>query len=366
MKVIKSKLMIYLIPSLLAVFIFIQLVAPGLGKALGYSAISKNQMKDTVDRKPAASGNDVRQENLNNIPSGKYYSYRANYSCKTYGKKNSIPSFADSYEIQNGKFCKLGDACQSVDSKRCYDKLPPDISFAKDFSNFTKEKEKFRKQISPIPEHCSIPSCAAPADICKFDELPPLDDEGCPQGCGTIVCKLGAEICPELNCAAPPQNCIYDGAAPLDANGCATGCGNLICESVRNTGFKCPVLNCPKPPENCNYDNSAGFDENGCSLGCGQLKCRLVQEKLNQCARQPQCATPPEGCFYAGEPARDSDGCVVGCGSLHCKKNIPKKCRQPVCDPPGERCRYDGNAPLDFNGCSTGCGNLICNSDETL
>ena len=367
MKLMWVKALYFLMPTALAAFIIFQTVMPLLDKAKGSSSSShKAQIKLTQSRKPANAEKVPEEDILKKIPSGTYYSYSANYSCKIPGKKNAIPSFVDSYEVANGKFCKLGDACQPINAIKCFEKLPADVIFAKDFSNFSKGKEKFRKQNSLVPEHCPMPSCAAPADICRFDEMPPLDDQGCPQGCGTIVCKLGAAVCPELNCAAPPQNCSYDGKAPIDSNGCATGCGNLVCESIRTTDFKCPALNCPKPPENCSYDTSGGYDDNGCPAGCGQLKCRHVNTKSVQCPRVTQCAAPPDGCFYAGEPARDENGCVVGCGSLHCKKNTPKDCKQPRCEPPSEFCRYDGNAPLDFKGCSTGCGNLICNADIPL
>jgi MYXO-CTERM domain-containing protein len=77
-----------------------------------------------------------------------------------------------------------------------------------------------------LARECPIPECAAPPEGCNYQGPAALDEDGCPIGCGKLVC---AQPCPIIDCAAPPPGCTYDGHATLDDNGCAASCGNLIC-----------------------------------------------------------------------------------------------------------------------------------------
>jgi hypothetical protein len=367
MKLNLSKLLYYALPAALAIFIMTQTIFPLFSKAGDHVSIQTKltSVKNNV-RKPATSEFKTAEFALSNAPNGVYYTYKTDYTCKRAGSKNNIPSHADSFAVLNGQICNMGDACAQQPSG-CSMRLPEGMEFTKNFVGLIYKNQKFNKQNSPIPESCVMPSCGMPADNCRFDEMAPLDENGCPQGCGTIVCKLNAEQCPILNCAAPPQNCYYDSRnAGVDEKGCARGCGVLVCDTINSKEFKCPALSCTNPPENCSYDDSAGRDSNGCKTSCGELKCKHVNPKAVACLSEPVCSEPPAGCFYAGTPAVDDKGCRTGCGSMACKKNTPNQCEQPVCEPPTEFCRYDGNSPLDFKGCSTGCGNLICNSEVPL
>ena len=367
MKLKLLNLLYYCLPVGLAIFIISQTVMPLFSKSgnqdrmqTKLSSIPKNNT-----RKPANSEPKQPEIVLADVPNGVYYTYKADYTCKRSNSKNHIPSHADSYEVRDGQICNLGDACMQ-ESAACSMRIPEGMKFSKDFVGLIYKNQKFNKQNTSVPDSCVMPSCAMPEGNCRFDEMAPLDENGCPQGCGTIVCKVGAEQCPLLNCAAPPQNCFYDGKAALDDNGCSKGCGNLICDTINSKEFRCPVLSCTTPPENCSYDNSGSRDKNGCKTSCGELKCKHVDPKGVACLSEPICAEPPAGCFYTGTPAMDDKGCRTGCGSMVCVKSTPKQCQQPICDPPSEFCRYDGNSPLDFKGCSTGCGNLVCNSEVPL
>lgn len=354
-------------PAALAVFIIAQTIVPLFSKAGDQVRMQTKliSVKNNV-RKPATSEAKAPEFVLSAAPNAVYYNYKKDYTCKRSGSKNNIPSHADSFAVVNGQICNLGDAC-TEETSGCSTRVPEGMEFTKDFAALIYKNQKFNRQKSSIPDSCVMPSCGMPADNCRFDEMAPLDESGCPQGCGTIVCKVNAEQCPILNCAAPPQNCYYDSRnAGVDANGCAKGCGALVCDTISSKEFKCPALSCATPPENCTYDNTGGRDSNGCKTSCGELKCKHVNPKAVACLSEPVCAEPPAGCFYTGTPAIDDKGCRTGCGSMVCKKSTPKQCEQPVCEAPSEFCRYDGNAPLDFKGCSTGCGNLICNSDVPL
>jgi hypothetical protein len=367
MKFKLSQLFYYAMPAALAVFIFTQTILPVLSKA---GDQEKHQAGHVRNRKPATSVSETSVKKvepaLSEAPDGIYYTYKKDYSCKKAGTDKYTPSYSDSYSVVGGQICNLGDACKDNTTTACSYRLPVGMEFTKDYAGLIYKNQKFNRQPTSIPESCVMPACATPSDNCRFDEMPPLDEKGCPQGCGTIICKPELEQCPMLNCAAPPQNCYYDGSAPLDSKGCALGCGNLICDTISSKEFKCPALNCPKPPESCSYDNSAERDKNGCKTSCGELKCKLVNPKMEICENEPVCAEPPAGCYYVGTPAIDDKACRIGCGSMVCKKNTPAKCEQPQCEPPPENCRYDGNSPLDFKGCSTGCGNLVCNSEIPL
>jgi hypothetical protein len=366
MKLKLSQLLYYSLPAALAAFIISQTVVPLFSKAGDQEKMqTKVVSKKNNGRKPANSDPKPTQLNLSEVPNGVYYNYKPNYTCKRAGAKNLIPSHSDSFAVVDGQICNLGDACKQ-EVTGCSLRIPEGMQFSKDFSGLTYKNNKFNKHNTAIPDSCVMPACGMPADNCRFDEMAPLDDSGCPLGCGTIVCKVGPEQCPLLNCAAPPQNCYYDGKAGVDKNGCAKGCGNLVCDTISSKEFKCPVLTCPETPENCSYDNSGTRDKNGCKTSCGELKCKHVDPKGVACLSEPKCAEPPAGCYYTGTPTVDEQGCRTGCGSMVCKKNIPKQCQSPICEPTSEFCRYDGNSPLDFKGCSTGCGNLVCNSDVPL
>ena len=39
------------------------------------------------------------------------------------------------------------------------------------------------------PVICAIPDCAAPPEGCRYEGPPPQDDQGCPMGCGTLLCS---------------------------------------------------------------------------------------------------------------------------------------------------------------------------------
>ena len=348
-----KKFLPYLVPVGVAAAFCFYFGKPVFSKASTSPAV-------TVANRVVASTREVPFD-IKKIPEGQYYNFIADYSCVKPGTKKSIPSYFDSFKIAGGKICHLGDVC-STTQEDCSTALPKGMVLAKDFENIKFEKKTYRKQASPVPSSCQMQACASPPDVCKFDELPPLDENGCPAGCGTIVCKtIQKQKCPILNCAALPQNCWYDGKAKQDENGCYMGCGQISCDTISTKEFRCPNINCSKPPENCHYDNSGKIDKNGCKSTCGQIVCNSHDPKKPICPEAPACSDPPAGCFYVGAAAVDAKGCRVGCGGIACKKNLPTGCSPPKCDPPSEFCRYDGNSALDFKGCQTGCGNLICN-----
>ena len=153
---------------------------------------------------PAMAKNDEKK--VSQIPDGKYFFYAPNYKCKKTGSALPVPAYSDSYSMQGGVFCRTGDGCSAAKTQ-CVKSVPKNVKFAPDFQSFTTDDGKvFRKQNDEYPESCWMPACAYPDEICKFGESAPLDEKGCPMGCGTILCKPNlAKNCPELNCAAPPQ-----------------------------------------------------------------------------------------------------------------------------------------------------------------
>ncbi len=343
----------YLVPAAIAVFLVYQFVVPAVSKT--------NDSKRDIASVASASPASVPEKKIVKakiVPPGNYYSFKSNYTCMDLQKGKRVPSFVDYFTVSENQVCQMGDLCNTKGSN-CRPRLPSESEVAKDAASFLFEKRKYVRQKEAIADSCVVPDCSMPPDSCQFDELPSLDDSGCPAGCGTITCKPMQQNCPQLNCAALPQNCSYDGQAPQDKNGCFTGCGKITCDSIAQMDFKCAALTCPKPPENCRYDNSGKLDAMGCKTTCGQIICDRIDPK-NECPKPPTCARPPDGCFYVGEPAVNDNGCRVGCGGISCKKTIPAKCTAPRCDPLPDNCRYDGNAPLDFNGCMSNCGNVVC------
>lgn len=347
-----KKILMFSMPTMLAGFIVYDNVLPLL----------KIKTPKKIERSMASLAEAaVDTRAAKNIPDGRYLAFKANYQCYDSSLKRKVSSFADSFEVRKGVICHLGDQCQQK-SENCSNQMPVGLQYNKKDSTFRFNQKSFRRLKQDIPPECPMASCAALADVCQYDQMPPLDAKGCPQGCGTISCKSERVECPALKCAAPPQNCQYNNKAPRDAAGCETGCGELVCDMADSEKvIHCPDLKCAPAPENCSYDGSATFASNGCQATCGQIVCSHPNPKAVSCPAPPQCATPPSGCFYAGEPEKDENGCEVGCKSLVCPKQLGARCHQPpACAPPPPNCRYDGNSPLDFDGCSTGCGNLIC------
>ncbi|MCC2678802.1 MAG: hypothetical protein K0R29_1378 [Pseudobdellovibrio sp.] len=344
----------YLVPALVAAFLVYQFVVPAVSKTLDV----KRGVASVAPSTPAPVKPVVK---LKVVPPGNYYSFKANYTCFDVQKGKQVPSVVDLFTVSENQVCQMGDAC-NTNSPKCRPRLPAESDVAKDAASFTFEKRKYIRQKEAIAESCRVADCSMPPETCKFDELPSLDDNGCPVGCGTITCMPLQANCPHLNCAALPQNCEYDGQAPRDKNGCYTGCGNIKCDSIATMDFiKCPALKCEKLPENCRWDNSGKIDKQGCKTTCGKMVCESIAVKEeDKCPQAPSCAEPPAGCFYVGEPATDKNGCRIGCGGISCKKSVPDKCLPVKCDPLPDNCRYDGNAPLDFNGCMSNCGNMVC------
>ncbi len=312
----------------------------------------------------------VVQNNLaSQVSNGTYYAFTANYECFDTQLKRKVSSYFDSYQIKNGIICHSGDTCQiasalsqTVTQDQCSKNLPELFNLNKNKNSFTIGKISFRKLAQSSPPECAINSCALLPTNCKYDKMPPLDDNGCAQGCGGIECTGVKPDCPNLKCAAPPQNCEYNGVSPLDANSCATGCGELKCDVVSEVKqSQCPDLKCAAAPENCHYDRSQVVFENACATSCGVINCQYPNIKSPTCTQNNQCAKAPVGCFYVGLIEKDENSCDIGCGSLVCpKQKVSERCIQPVCKPAPPNCRYDGSSPLDFDGCSTGCGQLNC------
>lgn len=343
----------YLLPSAAAIFLVVQVIFPSLAKSKFFQSKRKPASVAIVNEKPGS--------NLKKVADGVYYNFKNGYSCLPPEKTKAIPSYYDAIKITKGSICRLGDACGNS-KENCQLRMIDGAELSADHSSIQFQRRKYVKQNQVIPDKCVMPSCAVPPDICRFDEMPPLNSDGCPMGCGTIVCKFKEPgYCPELNCPALPQGCEYDGKAPTDQKGCLTSCGQIVCDSISRKEFTCPALNCTKPPENCRYDDSAKIDKNGCQATCGEIICARRDPNKPACQPGPVCPEPPAGCRSVGEPAVDKDGCRIGCGGIACKKNIPDTCSPPKCDAPSEYCRYDGNSTLDFKGCQTGCGGLICN-----
>jgi hypothetical protein len=346
----------YLVPVVLGLFLAYQFIVPAVAKK-----IEDKRKVASVAEPVAVKKAEIKKEEKS-VPPGTYYNFKSNYSCYDAKKEKSIPSYVNAFVVTATQVCELGDACSS--SSKCLPHLPSGAFLASDAASFTLAKKKFVRQKSAVAEFCMMPACAAPPENCKYDEAPPLGDDGCPVGCGTLSCTpKQPESCPALNCAVLPQGCEYDGKAKLDANGCYTGCGAIICDSVNPVDFKCPNISCPVPPENCHYDNSGKLDNLGCKTSCGEIVCDGA--KKDQCPASPKCSEPPAGCYYVGEPATDDNGCTIGCGGIACHKNLAPGCAPPKCDPPPEDCRYDGAGTLDFNGCLSSCGNLVCNKTSS-
>jgi hypothetical protein len=352
-QLLAKKILLFSMPTMLAGFIVYENVLPFL----------KSPKK--IERGIASVAATPNTRLAKNLPDGRYYAFKANYQCNDSGLKRRVSSFVDSFEVKKGVICNLGDQCRKT-AEKCSNEIPSGLQYNKKDSSFQFDKKSYRRLQQEIPPECPIASCAALPDICQFDQMPPLDAKGCPQGCGTIACKPESVECPVLKCAAPPQNCEYSGKAPTGADGCAAGCGELVCDIVDESKvLHCPDIKCKAPPENCSYDGSATYSANGCQATCGQVVCGSMNPKAVVCPSAPHCAAPPSGCFYAGEPEKDGNGCTIGCQSLVCPKQLAARCHQPpACAPPAPNCRYDGNSPLDFDGCSTGCGNLICSQDK--
>jgi hypothetical protein len=341
----------YLVPAVLGVFLAYQFVVPAVARKIESSrkiaSVSQPEVAKKIEVKPKQAA-----------PPGTYYSFKANYSCFDSAKDKNIPSYVNAFSVTANQVCELGDLCNK--NPKCKTALPANAILASDAASFTVNKNKFVRQNSAISDSCLLPACAAPPESCHYDEAPPLDDAGCPTGCGTISCspKQTPPSCPALNCAALPQGCEYEGNAPLDANGCMTGCGSITCDTVNPVEVTCTNLKCAVPPENCHYDSSGKFDNMGCKTTCGKIVCDGV--KKEQCPASPSCASAPAGCYYVGEPAKDENGCTIGCGGIACHKILADGCAPPKCDPAPENCRYDGNGTLNFKGCLSSCGNLIC------
>ena len=348
-----KKILMFIFPTMLAGFIVYDNFLPLLS--------APKKIERTISS--VASVDALNSRSAKNLPDGFYKSFKADYQCDDLKLKRKVSSYVDSFEVRKGLICRLGDLCQQK-SERCSNQIPNGLQFNRKDSTFQFEKRSYRRLNQEIPPECQIASCAALPDICHYDQMPPLDAKGCPQGCGTISCKPERAECPAMNCAAPPQNCQYTGKAPRDQNGCETGCGELTCDIADvEKANQCPDLKCAPAPQNCSYDGSTTYSSSGCQTTCGQIVCAHPDPKAVPCPEPPQCAVPPSGCFYVGQVERNENGCAVGCRSLVCPKQLGARCHQPpACAPPPPNCRYDGNSPLDFDGCSTGCGNLICSA----
>jgi hypothetical protein len=51
----------------------------------------------------------------------------------------------------------------------------------------------------------------------------------CSSNASSVV--VAASFCGRIDCAAPPPGCFYQ-KPPLDQNGCPTGCGTLVCGPI--------------------------------------------------------------------------------------------------------------------------------------
>ena len=135
-------------PLSLAIFIFFQTIYPMLVK--GQNAEAKRNISS------AAAASKVKVVvpepeilDLKKVPNAKYYSYKANYSCAIPGKTHLIPSYFDSFEINNGTLCQVGDVC-GQSKKECHGILPKKIQLAQDFESIEFDKMKYKKQATSI------------------------------------------------------------------------------------------------------------------------------------------------------------------------------------------------------------------------
>lgn len=57
--------------------------------------------------------------------------------------------------------------------------------------------------------------------------------ESAEPSCSSNASSVGvaASFCGRIDCAAPPPGCFYQ-KPPLDQNGCPTGCGTLVCGPI--------------------------------------------------------------------------------------------------------------------------------------
>src|SRR4051812_28855204 len=113
-----KQLLYYSMPLSLAIFIFFQTIYPNLVKSQNAeakrnisSAASASKIKIVVPESEVVD--------LKKVPNGKYFSYKANYSCAIPGKTHLIPSYFDSFEINNGNLCRTGDIC-GQSKKECH------------------------------------------------------------------------------------------------------------------------------------------------------------------------------------------------------------------------------------------------------
>lgn len=350
-----KKSLSFILPTLLAAFIIADTFIPL------FSQKNESQAKRQISSVAAPVRAQVAAPQRLQIPDGHYYSFKANYTCEDQQSNQKIASYAESYRVQNGKICHTGDACSQLNDLNCQNQPPAGLQLARNRETFTLGQMTFRRLKNPVPPECPIQSCGPLPETCRYEHMPPLDDKGCPQGCGTIVCQPQLEACAPLKCTAPPQNCEYKSELARDpVSGCAVGCGDLTCDTISTKVIQCATeVKCAKLPENCSY-KGATYAADGCKTNCGEVECRRVDEKLASCAAPPICSKLPQGCYYAGEAETNEQGCVVGCRSMVCKSQIPARCAPPACEPAPPNCRYDGNSPLNFEGCATGCGQLIC------
>src|SRR4051812_39381000 len=73
-------------------------------------------------------------------------------------------------------------------------------------------------------KNCSLVACPSAPQGCSWQNT--LDAYGCPSGCGSLQCNVGAppSCGPAIDCAQPPVGCRY--LAPVrDVSGCVTSCG---------------------------------------------------------------------------------------------------------------------------------------------
>jgi hypothetical protein len=356
-----KKVVYFLLPASLLAFIFFQNFAPLLEKTA--AIVQQAEAAPPVKPKPAEKKTEQPLD-PGKIKAGIYYTYKADYSCPNPKDPDGppIPSHFDSYGIEDGKICHMGDICNN--SYTCGARLPVGMKLGEDKKSLVLNGRTFRLQKTPYPPGCQMPSCSPPPGNCSYSVGAPLDEKGCALGCGGMLCKTDPGKCPDIECAVPPANCFYDGMATRDANNCPISCGKLVCDIVGDE-VACPGIECAPAPENCRYDRHFKKDSKGCKTTCGNLVCEKPTVDKPVCP-QIECASPPPGCNYEGEIPRDQDGCMTSCGSLSCVKNTPAKCKVPQCEPPPANCRYDGNSPLDFDGCADGCGNLVCNKEEPV
>ena len=95
---------------------------------------------------------------------------------------------------------------------------------------------------SPFSASCHQSGCAAPPKGCHYKGLPAEDSDGCPVGCGALVC--GTET--TNSCQAAPQCMPLEPGCTrklaIDGEGCVVGCGTIACTAT-------DLGNCANPPQ---------------------------------------------------------------------------------------------------------------------